>query len=180
MPRTGGPRPTSARCVLAAGVLALVPAAALAACSSDSVKEAALEKLAIGTWACSTDAPGSSSEPFEVQVRKGGFTVTIDGVKDDTKLTGTWAIEDGQLDLDFTGAAAGAPDMHVPGFSDLTVDSTELTLDDGGMTGVPMEVSENDPDAVGAPLDVALDIQGTSSFTWTLPYDGDPWTCERQ
>lgn len=156
----------------------MATATALAACSSDGVKETALEKLAIGTWSCSTDAPGSSSVPFEVQVREGGFSVKTDANRD-RKITGTWSVEDGDLTIDFTGAAAGALDFEVLGFDELTLKSRKLTLDDGGLTGRPMEMTEADPEAGLEPLDVAVETHGTSSFTWTLPYGGDPWTCDR-
>jgi hypothetical protein len=177
-------RRRSARCALAAA-LVLVAAAAAAACSSDDAKEAAIEQLAVGTWACAPDLDGDPGSPFRIEVREGGFTVTLDDTtKANRKLTGTWSVEGGDLAIEFTGKAVGAPPIGVDDFDELTPESTGFRLTEPGIYA-PAQVTEDMTEeefaaALEEPavLDVDVDVRGTSAITLDTA-DGDPWTCER-
>jgi hypothetical protein len=164
----------------------LLPLAALAACGSGEAREAAIERLAVGTWACTPDRAGDPGSPFRIEIRRGGFTVTLDDTTEaNRKLTGTWSVEGGDLEIGFTGKAVGAPPMGIAAFDELTPESTAFRLTEPGIYA-PSRVTEDMTEAEyaaaleePAALDVDVDIRGTSAITLDTD-DGDPWTCERQ
>lgn len=175
----------SSRCLLGA-VAGLAAAGALAACGSDAAEEATIERLAIGTWACTPDRAGDPGSPFQIDIRRGGFTVALDDATEANRtLTGTWSVEGGDLDIGFTGKAVGAPPMGVDGFDDLTAESTGFRLTEPGIfapeRGTEDMTDEEWEAALAEPpvLDVDLDIRGTSTVGLDTA-DGDPWTCERR
>lgn len=186
MARTGGPRRCSrARWLAAAAVL--LPPAALAACGSDAAKEATLEKLAVGTWACTPDEAGDPGSPFHIDIREGGFTVTLDDTTEaNRKLTGVWSVEAGDLAIEFTGQGAGAPAMGLDDFDELTPESTSFRLTEPGIYA-PSQVTEDMTDeeweaALAEPpvldVDMAIDIRGSASVALDTA-EGNPWTCRK-
>ena len=185
MAQTDGHRRTHPTRLIAGAALVLA-AATFAACSSDAAKEAAIEQLAVGTWACAPDRAGDPGSPFHIQIRKGGFTVTLDDTTETNhKLTGTWSVEGGDLEIGFTGKAAGAPDMGIAAFDELTPESTGFRLTEPGifapsqvtegMTVEELEAALEEPPV----LDVDTEMRGTRSITLDAA-DSDPWTCDRQ
>src|SRR5689334_4167058 len=115
--------------------LFVTPLAAVA-CSSgaDAVKESAIEKVAVGTWRCDVDVEGTNDTPFTATIREGGFSLDLDDpAAANTKLAGTWSVEDGDLAIEFTGAAAEAPGMAIDDFDQLDLDSTGFTLSQSGV-----------------------------------------------
>jgi hypothetical protein len=173
------------RLLLGTGLLALAAVGAACSSAADEVKEKAVEQLAVGSWRCRPDAPGARETPFRIRIRPGGFTVTLeDASAANRRLTGTWAVEDGDLAIEFTGAAAGGPGLGIADFDRLSVDSTGFALTEPGvfapdlieedMTVEEMsDLAKNPP-----PLEVDIELDGTRSITFDTAH-GDPWRCDR-
>lgn len=88
-------------------------------------------------------------------------------------ITGTWAIEDGDLEWGFD-ARADLGKSRIDGSDTLTPDSSELTLTNPGF----FEVNDGDDHTAGK-QDVIIDANGTDSVTLNVP-GGEPWTCNRK
>jgi hypothetical protein len=163
-----------------AGLLVVVGCAAGTSCGADEVRERVIRELAVGSWACAPDAPGSEEVPFTVDVGDDGtFTVTVDPdhLEDATELpdelSGTWAIEDGDLAWSFD-LGRGPARSVVPDFDALTLESTEFTLRYPGIFE-----SNDGPDDPPIEQDFLVDAHGTDSVTLRVP-GGQPWTCDRR
>lgn len=175
------PRSSRSRIVPVSCLFLVLGLAAVVACSADEAKEAAIRELAIGSWACAPDEEGASSVPFAVEIDDDGTFVVSpeddpavdDGLPPGYEFSGTWAIEDGDLEWALVDVAR-MDEVRIEGFEDLTLESTRFTLDDAGM----FEANDGPDDPVGE-QDVIVDTHGTDSVTLRYP-DGDPWTCDRQ
>ena len=151
------------------------------ACGADAAKDAVMSELAVGSWACSPDADGAGEQPFTVQIADNGtFGVsyepnpaTEDASTPADEISGTWVIEDGDLEWGFDAR----PDFgktRIDGFDSLTPNSSELTLTNPGI----LEVNDGDGHTAGK-QDVIIDATGTDSVTLSVP-GGEPWTCDRK
>ena len=154
---------------------------AVIACGAEEAKDAVISELAAGSWACSPDADGASEQPFTVQIEDNGtFGVSIepdpaaeDASPPSDEITGTWAIEDGDLEWSFD-ARQDLGKTRIDGFDSLTLDSSELTLTNPGI----FEANDGADDPADK-QDVIIDANGTNSVTLSVP-GGEPWTCNRQ
>lgn len=153
---------------------------AVAACGADEAKETAIGKLAIGSWACAPDADGAAEMPFTVQIKGGGtFDVSVapdaapEGGAPPGEISGTWAIEDGDLRWGFDDVQAEEESL-VEGFDALTLESTRFTLMWAGI----FEANDGADDPAEE-QEVLVETHGTDSITLRVP-DGDPWTCDRR
>ena len=88
-------------------------------------------------------------------------------------ITGTWAIEDGDLSWAFDGVE-GEERSTVEAFDALTLDSERFTIDHAGA----FEANDG-PDDPADEQEVLIDASSTDSVTLRVP-EGDPWTCDRQ
>jgi hypothetical protein len=151
------------------------------ACGADSVRDATVRELAVGTWRCTIESGEVVYAPLVVEIARGGtfaasFEVATSPSPVSSKLTGTWALEDGDLDWGFDEPATSER-FRVPRFDDLTVDSTEFTLDSDGLfdPNPPMDTES----ALELPEVIEVEADGTDSVTFRQR-GGDLWTCERQ
>lgn len=150
-------------------------------CGADEVQDAAISELAIGSWACAPDADGAGELPFTVQIEGDGtFGVSMapnsrpeDVSPPEDELSGTWAIEDGDLELGFD-EAQHLKRTVVEGFDALSLESTEFTLTNPGI----FEANDGTDDPAEE-QDVLVDVDGTDSVTLSVP-GGGPWTCDRE
>lgn len=151
------------------------------ACGADEVRDGAISELAIGSWACSPDADGAGELPFTVQIAGDGtFRVSVapDSATEDVsapsdEISGTWAIEDGDLMWGFVDVQT-AQQIMVEGFDALTLESTEFTVTNPGI----FEANDGADDPAEE-QDVLVDAHSTDSVTLSVP-GGEPWTCDRQ
>ena len=88
------------------------------------------------------------------------------------ELTGTWAIEDGDLRWGFD--RYGGDQAVVEGFDALTLESSEFTLQFPGI----FEANDGTDDPAEE-QDFLVDANGTDSVTLRVR-TGAPWTCDRQ
>lgn len=161
----------------ASGLTLVLGLAGVAACS-DEAKDVVMSELAIGSWVCAPAAPGATNQPFTIHIEDDGTfrvpaepgSVPDDVLPNDDEITGTWAIEDGDLAWGVDGQGGAV----VEGFDALTLESTGFTLLQPGA----FEANDGPNDPVGE-QDVLVDTHGTGSVTLRVP-DGDPWTCDRQ
>ena len=168
-----------ARRVLVPGLMLVLGLAAVASCSADEARESVIAELAVGSWACAPDAEGSAELPFTVRIAGDGtFAVAVEpaaldedrGLPDE--LTGTWAIEDGDLRWGFD--RYGGDQAVVEGFDALTLESSEFTLQFPGI----FEANDGTDDPAEE-QDFLVDANGTDSVTLRVR-TGAPWTCDRQ
>lgn len=146
-------------------------------CTANTVEDMAIRRLAIGSWRCDDDAGDDGYVAFVVRVDDDGtFRVKLDAGPSAsasataTRIAGTWKVEDGDLDWGFD-APMRTERLKVPAFDDLTLDSTEFTLDDGGTLA---SSSEGDPSH-----DIEVKAHGTDAVSFR-ERGGHRWTCERQ
>jgi hypothetical protein len=154
--------------------------AVVAACGNDAAKDAAIRELAIGSWACAPDAEGAAEQPFTIQIdNNGAFSASVErnpAIEDAAlpdEITGTWAIENGDLEWGFDDVQ-GTERPLVEGFDSLTLESTEFTLKYPG--GLEANDGTDDP---AEEQDVLVDAHGPDSVTLSVP-GGEPWTCNRK
>lgn len=151
------------------------------ACSADEVKDAAIRELAVDSWECTPQAPGAGELPFTVNIEdEGTFAVSFDAVSTSGdvvrpagSISGTWAIEDGDLEWGFDEFQQTEKAL-VEGFDSLTLESTGFTLKHSSF----FEPNDGTDDPAEE-QDVLVDVHGTDSLTLSVP-GGDPWTCDRQ
>jgi hypothetical protein len=153
---------------------------AVAACGADEAKAATIRTLAVGSWACAPDADGTAYLSFTVQVEGDGtFGVSVDpgaagaGGAPPEEISGTWAIEDGDLQWAFDDVQ-GREKSRVEGFDALTPESTRFTLLWAGIFEAN-DGADDPPDE----QEVLVEARGTDSVTFRVP-GGEPWTCDRQ
>ena len=167
------------RLVAASCLLVVAAFVALAACGAASrAREATIEKLAVGTWACAADDSASHARPFTITVTSHGTfsLMTDDAAKGPSagpqgELHGTWSIAHGTLDWGFNDIPMKRR-FQVEGFSALTPHSTSFTIEDPGPF---TSASPPDPDH----QKILTTVHGTDSVTLQIP-EGEPWTCHRQ
>lgn len=155
--------------------------AVVSACGADQVQDAAISELAIGSWGCAPDAEGAGELPFTVQIEGDGtFGVSVapnsrpeDVSPPRDEISGTWAIEDGDLEWGFDDIQQLEMTL-VEGFDTLSLESTEFTLTNPGI----FEANDGTDDPAEE-QDVLVDVHGTDSVTLSVP-GGGPWTCDRQ
>ena len=171
---------TGSRLTVVSCVLVLAGLAVVAGCSSDAVKEAAIRELAVDSWDCVPQAPGAGELPFTVKIEDDGtFAVSFDAVSTEDAvrpagtISGTWAIEDGDLEWGFDDFQASEKAL-VEGFDSLTLESAGFTLKRSWI----LEPGDG-PDDPADEQDIVVDAHGTDSVTLSFP-GGDPWTCGRQ
>lgn len=177
------PLPTHPRCrlTLASCLLAVAGLAMMAACSSDALKDAAIREIAVDSWDCVPAAPGAGELPFTVEIEDDGtFAVSFDAVSTSEDvvrpagtISGTWAIEDGDLEWGFDDFRPSEKAL-VEGFDSLTLASTGFTLKHSRI----FEPNDGTDDPAEE-QDIVVDAHGTDSVTLSVP-GGDPWTCNRQ
>lgn len=151
------------------------------ACGAEAAKDAVMSELAIGSWACSPDAVGAGEQPFTVEIADNGtFRASIepdpaaeDASPPSDEISGTWAIEDGDLEWGYD-VRQDLDKTRIDGFDSLTLDSSELTLTNPGI----FEANDGIDDPVDE-QDVVIDADGTDSVTLNVP-GGEPWTCNRK
>jgi hypothetical protein len=171
-------RPRS-RLVIAVALFVVSALAFMVACS-DEAKDAVMSELAVGSWTCAPDAEGAENQPFTIHIEDDGTfrvpaepgSVPNDVLPNDDEITGTWGIDDGDLEWGVDGQ--GGDRTVVEGFDALTLESPGFTLLQAGI----LEANDGSDDPVGE-QDVLVDTHGTDSVTLRVP-EGEPWTCDRQ
>lgn len=179
------PRPRARRRIWRIGLLAVVGAGVPVACGADVVRDAAVRELAVGSWRCTVESDDAVYAPMVVEIDDGGtFEVAFQVPADDpaadrsaaSELRGTWVVDGGDLDWGFDEPAR-AERFRVPQFDDLTVDSTEFTLDSNGLFASNPRLDTES--ALDLPEVIEVEARGTDAVTFRQR-GGDPWTCERQ
>lgn len=156
----------------------LVGAAVWVGCSAEEARDAVVRELALGSWACAADED-PDAQPLTVRIEDDGtFGVAFEAAPADEvplprgELTGTWAIEDGDLRWGFDGPRPLGP-FTVPGFDALHLESTRFVLENPGFFG------DEDVDDVTDEQVVDVEAHSKDSVSFSVP-GGDPWTCDRE